>query len=243
MLSKQMAAVLALLGGDGARERSAGLADAAAAAAAAALGVDGIAAGMGTGPEGVVLAWGQQETSAALEDAQFTLGQGPCVEAVAAGTPILIPDLAAAAARWSAFTPAAAALGVCALFAFPLQIGAISVGVLLAHRSTTGPMSPQQLADALGLADAVTALLVHYASPGSDSADALPGAPHPGGAVPATYRAQVHQATGMISVQLDVSLAEALARLRAHAYVQDRLVADVAADVVARRLRFHRSDP
>jgi len=241
VLSKQMTAVLALLGGAG--ERAAGPADAAAAAAAAALGVDGIAAGMGTGPAGVVLAWGQREASAALEDAQFTLGQGPCAEAVAAGAPILIPDLAAAAARWPAFTPAAAALGVGALFAFPLQIGAISVGVLLAHRSATGPMSPQQFADALGLADAVTVLLVHHANPGTDPADALPDAPHPGRAAPATYRAQVHQATGMISVQLDVGLAEALARLRAHAYAQDRSVADVADDVVARRLRLHRSDP
>ncbi|MFD0630267.1 ANTAR domain-containing protein [Catenulispora yoronensis] len=53
-----------------------------------------------------------------------------------------------------------------------------------------------------------------------------------------TYRAEVHQATGMISVQLGVSLAEALVRLRAHAWAADRLLADVAADVVARRLRF-----
>ena len=71
-----------------------------------ALGVDGIAAGMGTGPAGVVLAWGRQETSAGLEDAQFTLGQGPCVEALADGAPVLIADLADAGERWPAFTAA-----------------------------------------------------------------------------------------------------------------------------------------
>jgi hypothetical protein len=243
VLSKQMTAVLALLGGVGARQRSAGLASAAAAAAVAALGVEGIAAGMGTGAAGVVLAWGQHETSAALEDAQFTLGQGPCPDAVAGGAPILIADVAAAAARWPAFAPVAAALGVGAVFAFPLQIGAISVGVLLAHRATCGALSTQQVADALGLADAVTVLLVHHASPDTDGAVALLGAPGPGWAAPATYQAQVHQATGMISVQLNVGLAEALARLRAHAYAQDRRVAEVADDILAHRVRFRRADP
>ena len=243
MLSSQMTAVLALLGGAGARERSACLAGPGAAAAARALGVDGIAAGMGTGPAGVVLAWGRQETSAALEDAQFTLGQGPSVEALADGAPILIADLADAGERWPAFTDAARALGVGAVFAFPLRIGAISVGALLAHRAAVGPFSAQQLADALALADAVTILLLHRAAPELDATGAAFDAPCPGWAAPSTYRAQVHQATGMISVQLDVSLAEALARLRAHAYARDRRVAEVADDVVARRLRFDKPEP
>ena len=243
MLSRQMTAVLALLGGSGARERSAGLAGAGAAAAAAALGVDGIAAGMGTGPAGMVLAWGRQETSVALEDAQFTLGQGPGAQALADGAPVLVADLAAAGARWPAFARAAQVLGVGALFAFPLQIGAISVGVLLAHRAARGPLSVQQLADALALADAVTVLMLHQAAPETDAAAAGQTGPCPGWAAPATYRAQVHQATGMISVQLDVDLAEALARLRAHAYAEDRRVAEVADDVVARRLRFDGPEP
>jgi hypothetical protein len=244
VVSNQMTAVLALLGGAGARDRSARLAGTAAAAAAAALGVDGIVAGLGTGPTGMVLTWGQQETSAALEDAQFTLGQGPCPDAVAGGAPVLIADLAAATTRWPAFTPTATALGVGALFAFPLQIGAISVGELLAHRAAPGALSPQQMADALALADAVTVLLLHRVPPESDGdEDVRLGEPRPGWAAPATYRAQVHQATGMISVQLNVDLAEALARLRAHAYAQDRRVAEVADDVVARRLRFDPSDP
>jgi AmiR/NasT family two-component response regulator len=53
------------------------------------------------------------------------------------------------------------------------------------------------------------------------------------------YRAQVHQATGMISVQLGVGQAEALVRMRAHAFRHRRALADVASDVVARRLRFN----
>lgn len=239
-----MAAVLALLGRIGTGEGDAGPADpGVAATAAAALGVDGVAAGMGTGPTGVVLAWGRLETCAALEDAQFTLGQGPCTDAMADGAPILVADLGDAAGRWPAFAPAAATLGVSALFAFPLRIGAINVGVLLAHRVAAGPLSPTQLADALALTDAVTVLLAHHAALEADGTVARSGAPGPGRAAPATYRAQVHQATGMISVQLDVDLAEALVRLRAQAYAQDRLVADVADDVVAGCLRFDQLEP
>ena len=238
MLSDRMTAVLALLDGRSGAEHDAGLSPAAAAAAAEALGVDGVLAGAGTGPQGVVLAWGRDKTSTALQDAQFTLGQGPGLEAVAAGAPVLVPDLADAASRWPGFVPAAEDLGVHAIFAFPLRIGAISVGVLTAHRAIPGPLPDGQLTDALALADAVTVLLLYRAPPGPGRIEAEPSAPRPDWAQPTTYRPEVHQATGMISVQLEVSLAEALVRLRAHAYGNDRPIAEVADDVVARRLRF-----
>jgi hypothetical protein len=111
--------------------------------------------------------------------------------------------------------------------------------VLTAYRAIPGPLADGQLADALALADAVTVLLLYQAPPDTDTdpVEAEPGAPQPDRALPVTFRPEVHQATGMISVQLDVSLAEALVRLRAHAYGNDRPIAEVAADVVARRLR------
>lgn len=49
-----------------------------------------------------------------------------------------VPDLADARGRWPGFADAAAELGVHAVFAFPLRIGMISVGVLLGHRVTLG---------------------------------------------------------------------------------------------------------
>ena len=235
MVSDRMAAVLALLDGD--RARGVNPPRAVAAKAALALGVDGICAGLGTGPSGLVLAWGHEAVGTELEDLQFTLGQGPGLDA-AAGSPVLIADLAAETARWPGFAPAAAASGVRAVFALPLRVGAISVGALLAHRAIPGPLVDGALADAFALADAVTLLLLHRESTGTDRAGSAGDGPEPGWAHPATYRAQVHQATGMISVQLGVSLAEALVRLRAYAYADGRLIAEVAADVVARRLRF-----
>jgi hypothetical protein len=236
MVSDRMAVVVALLDGD--RSRGASLPQAVAAQAAVALGVDGICAGLGAGTAGMVLAWGQEAVSTELEDLQFTLGQGPGPDAVANGAPVLVADLAATGVRWPQFAPAAAGLGIRAVFALPLRIGPISVGVLIAHRATPGPLAGGALGDAVALAVAVTALLVYQQTAGADPADRAADGSQADSARPVTYRAQVHQATGMISVQLGVSLAEALVRLRAHAYAEDRLIADVAADVVARRLRF-----
>ena len=247
MLSEQMVAVLALLDGAGAGGLSTELLPAAAAAAVA-LGVDGVSAGVGVGPQGAVVAWGREAVAVALDDLQFTIGQGPGLEAAAAGEPVLVSDLREQVSRWPGFVSGALELEVRAVFAFPLRIGAISVGVLTAHRAVSGPLVERQLVDALALAEAVGLLLLNWAP--ADTGDGGPredgpreDGPRPGWAQPVTHRAEVHQATGMISVQLDVSLAEALVRLRAHAYAQERPIAEVAADVVARRLRFQEPNP
>jgi hypothetical protein len=125
-------------------------------------------------------------------------------------------------------------LGVRALFCFPLQLGAVSLGVLTAQRATLGPLTPGQLNDALIVADAVTAALIRDTGRRSDFAQAEPHT--------ALHRAAVHQATGMISVQADVPLPEALAILRAHAYRSGTPLLATAEDVVARRLHF-RNNP
>jgi hypothetical protein len=54
----------------------------------------------------------------------------------------------------------------------------------------------------------------------------------------ADFHYVLHNSAGMVSVQLGVSITEALIRLRAYAFSNDRLLRDVAADVVARKLRF-----
>ena len=52
------------------------------------------------------------------------------------------------------------------------------------------------------------------------------------------HEAVVHQATGMVGAQLDVSMVMGLAVLRARAFSDSQPVAVVAREVVARRLRF-----
>jgi hypothetical protein len=173
------------------------------------------------------------DVSALVEELQYTLGEGPCVDAHLKDRPVLEPDLVnPGTARWLAFTPPAVAAGVRAVFGFPLQVGAVRLGALNLYRDQPGPMTDDQYADSLVLAGlAARAVLAMQA-------DALPGALAPELEDGANFRFVVHQASGMVAVQLGVSVGDALARLRAYAFATDRLVADVAEEIVTRRLRF-----
>jgi hypothetical protein len=133
--------------------------------------------------------------------------------------------------RWPRFDAAVLDAGVHAVFAFPLRVGAIRVGVLDLYRDTPGGLT-----EALAFADAATEVILHLQNhDGHDGAhSALTG--------PIDSRAEVHQATGMITIQLGVNLAEALLRLRAHAYATGRTVSAIAADVVNQRLHFDHSE-
>ncbi len=194
--------------------------------------VDGVAvtAVLGSGLRETVYA--SDQLASELEELTLTLGQGPGVDAFADG-PTLAADLTTSAclARWPVFAPAAASAGAGAVFAFPLRVGAIRVGVMDLYRAQPGGLDGKQFADALLLADTACALLL----------DAQPGRPRRNGRRPepaGLAHPEVHQATGMIIVQLRVTAAVALIRLRAYAYAHDRRLRDVAGDVVARRLRF-----
>jgi hypothetical protein len=167
------------------------------------------------------------EVSTRIDELQFTLGEGPCADAVTHGRPVLAADLAAneCASRWPAFAPAAVASGAAALFAFPLRVGAIRIGVMSLYRDRAGELTAPQLRSALVFADAAMLILLSRSANGGPEVDL-------------GRRAAVHQATGMVAVQLAVPLAEAFVRLRAHAYAESRSVDEIARDVVERRLRF-----
>jgi GAF domain len=172
-----------------------------------------------------------------MEELQFTLGEGPCVDASRSRRPVLQPELARTGAqRWPGFTPGALAAGVRAVFAFPLQVGGIRVGVLDLYRDVEGLLNSRGLAEALAFADAATSVLLQLqARGGRDGTEA--------GLVELIEdRAEVHQATGMVSVQAGLGLAAALVLLRAHSYAAERPILEVSRDVVARTLRFAPED-
>ena len=167
-----------------------------------------------------------------LEELQFALGEGPCIDAFASRRPVLEPDLGAGgSARWLGYAPAAHAQGVGAVFAFPLQVGAARLGVMDVYRRGPGMLSQESLVQALTFAEvAVETLLdaqgkavIGQAAEGLDRA------------LDSHY--VIYQAQGMTMVDLGVPLADALARLRAHAYTHDRPLQDIARDVVDGRLR------
>jgi hypothetical protein len=111
-------------------------------------------------------------TAATLEDLQFTLGEGACIEAALSGRPVLIPDIHdhGLNTRWPVFAAAVAEqTGVRALFALPLQLGTINLGVLDLYRDTPGPLRGHQLRDVVAAADTVTLMLLAGAARTSDA--------------------------------------------------------------------------
>jgi GAF domain-containing protein len=181
------------------------------------------------GTRGVCIA--SDPVSQHVDDLQFVLGEGPCMEAFEHRRPVLVTDVADTATRWPLYAPAAEQGGVRAVFAFPLQIGGARLGVLDVFRRDAGPLTADQLTDALLFTDVtVSAVLDRQESAATGRSDDLDAA--------IRHRAELFQAQGMIMVQLGVPLAEAMVRLRAHAYAQNRRLDELARDVVAGRIRF-----
>lgn len=166
------------------------------------------------------------------EELQLTLGEGPSCDAIRHRRPVLSADLVGAGTRlWPTFAPAAAELGVRGVFAFPLQIGAACLGVLDVYQDQPGGLPPDALFDALAFAEVALTLLLDDQREGQPAEElvGLDDGPTP----PALYQAQ-----GMVMIQLGVGLAEAMVRIRAHAYRHDRRLRDIAHDITAGRLSF-----
>ena len=172
------------------------------------------------------------ERMAVLEDLQFTLGEGPCQDAFQGRAAVLVPHLDDLAfARWPAFIAQARDSGVAAVFAYPLIAARSKVGVLTLYQDRAGDLSRDQSDDSEALADilALTILGMQSASPPGMLPIELDEA--------VAHRAEVHQASGMVAIQLRMPVGEAMAALRAYAFAHDQPLAGVAADIVARRLR------
>jgi hypothetical protein len=169
---------------------------------------------------------------AVLEDLQFTTGEGPCQDAFHTRTPVSASDLElGAAGRWPAFVDLAIASGIGAVFAFPLSSRGATVGVLTLYQDIAGALSQTQHENSVAVAEVLTETVLGLQEAEIDGqlAPALDGA--------VAYRAQIHQASGMVAIQLQVSAQEALTRIRAYAFANDLAVESVAADIVGRRLR------
>ncbi|MET9294745.1 ANTAR domain-containing protein [Streptomyces sp. NPDC003077] len=230
MVSEPMARLLrALHAGGGGAELATHCADV--------LGLDGVAVSLATEGGSAELVFSVGEEASRFEDLQFTLGEGPGPDAMRSGLAVFEPEWGrpGISARWPLLVPAAGDLPVRAVFCFPLSIGAIKVGVLTGVRLLPGGLSDTEWNEGRLLAETLTTLLLsrgahvpYFPNGGSPASSKEPWVLH---------RAVVHQATGMVSVQLGISLAEALLRLRAYAYGADRPIGAVAEDVVARRLR------
>jgi GAF domain-containing protein len=169
--------------------------------------------------------------AAAIQNEEFTLGEGPATEVRRQRRPVLVSDLRDVTSDWPQFVPAVAQLGIRAMYAIPLRIGAVDLGVLVLGGAKPRTMTSQELTDSLLLGDLIGRLVLDLQAGVTSESLAW--------ALDATdSQAVVHQATGMIAAQLNVGVAEALVRLRANAFATDRPIDEVATDIVAGRRRF-----
>ena len=209
------------------------------------LDVDGAAMSLLTGSVHRETLSATDATAATLEDLQFTLGEGACLEAASTGAPVLVPDIhdPGRSARWPVFAAAVTEqTDVRALFALPLQLGTINVGVLDLYRDTPGPLLRHELRDMVAAADTAMLLLLGSNSRADPDDDPVrtdgPRKDRQREEGLWIDRAEVHQATGMVLAQLAIPAEDAFARLRAHAFANRRRLSEVAHDVVDRRLVF-----
>ena len=171
------------------------------------------------------------------DEVQFTLGEGPCLDAVAHRAPVVVADLAdPAEARWPAYGPAMLGYEIRGVYAMPVVAAGEYVGALDFFQADPTVLDSKQVAGvvlAAELAQIPMLDLLHEdlhdaaATPGSDAWTELN----------TLTRAEVSQATGMLIAQLNIAAPAALVRLRAHAYATNRSATDVARDIIDRRLR------
>jgi hypothetical protein len=210
-------------------------------------GVDGAAVAVLTRSARIrELAYATDPLAQRLDELQYVIGEGPCLDAYLDDSPQHYPELyrMTQTSRWPTFAMEAAQLGVGALFAFPVPDGRQPMGILELYRRTAGGLDPGESESAQMCAVAIAHTMqsnwdTYVARAGNAQRaidlSAITAAARSEPADPFT-RTQIHVAAGMVALQLAVSTAEGIDRLRAYSYASGRSLSTIAADIIARRL-------
>jgi hypothetical protein len=172
------------------------------------------------------------DLAAHLDELQFDFNEGPCWDAIASGEPVSEPSLASAPSQWPNFGPAAAHSGVASIFAFPLKVGALSVGAIDLYSRTPLDLTPADRRRALGMSEVIGRRVLRQALQATASEIDEEGG--------VFSRRIIHQATGMVLAQLDVSAEDATVIIQSHAYGGGRSMKDLARAIIAGEVRFAR---
>ena len=170
------------------------------------------------------------ESSRLVEMMQLGAEAGPCIESYYTGQPVIVPDIGHGPAEWSRFRQSALEQGFAAVFALPLRLGETTIGTLNLFQSTVGAMDDDDLTAARAFADVATIGILHERSLRESTLvqQQLQNA--------LNSRILIEQAKGVIAYKNSVSVDEAFTLLRSFARSNQRGIAEVAADVVGRRL-------
>jgi hypothetical protein len=203
------------------------------------LGVTGVTVTADLSPAWPETRYSTDKLGARLAELQVTVGEGPSMDVWRENGPVLVSNLDTPAIqqRWPLFAPLAVEAGSCAMFALPMVVGTIRVGVFALHVARAGQLDQSTLLYSLAFAELAMQLQLDKRA-GAEAVEGMDGV----GFGLELRSPQVHQATGMISAQLDVSMEEAFNRLRARAFAAQLPLAELATEVVTRRLRFDLTD-
>ncbi|WP_245819575.1 GAF and ANTAR domain-containing protein [Rhodococcoides yunnanense] len=191
-------------------------------------GIDAAAMTLRVSPRAQDMLGSSSEWAGRLDEQQYTLGEGPGVQAFRDGIPTLVSDLRHAEERWPGFADAAQEIGAAAVFAFPLRVGGIKLGTVTLYRRRPGALAASTLTDAALLADLIMFALLEQAEFSKNAGEEWIR-------TVGSYQ-DVNIATGVLSAKLGVSLDDAFVRLRAHAFQQGRPILDLAREVLAQRI-------
>ncbi len=169
--------------------------------------------------------------AARLDELQFDLGEGPCWDALRTTRPVLMHDVRRdAPTAWPAFSAAIRGDDLSSLFAFPLCIGPLRIGALDMYSVAPVRLDPTQTLQVGAMADVVSRQVLRQAlnAVGGEYDEIGNG----------FSRRFIHQATGVVLAQLDLSADDARLVIQGHAFAASRTMMDVARDIVEGRLSF-----
>jgi hypothetical protein len=197
--------------------------------AVARIGVDAAAVTYRTTGAGLELLHTTDDVAERLAQLEMTLGEGPTFDAVASSLPTAVDDLRSPISthRWPLFATEAVVAGVRAVVAYPIVLGGTTYGAVGLYSRQPQRLSSEQHRVAEDLTELIGLALVD---------------PTSGQKVGTSFRMSVHQAAGMVMMQAGTSIHDALVMLRATAFAEDTRVTDLAADVIAGRRRFEKTE-
>ena len=184
------------------------------------------------------------EVASYVERLQFTYGEGPCLRAYHTGRPQFLtadellhtwPELYRDLTTLTPFR---------AVTSLPLLDNATRIGALDLYLPEPAGLNPGQLADAFTVAGLISAALAAARVYTAEAQLADPfDPPHGTHQQPMAGRVQVWKAMGLLNVHLQLTAPDALALLRAHAYATERLIDDLAHDIVTKRFPVEKLRP
>lgn len=172
--------------------------------------------------------------AARLDELQFDLGEGPCWDAMRSMRPVLMTDVRTESRQaWPTLSGAIDPDRLGSLFAFPLVFGPLRIGAVDLYSVEPVRLNPDQARRAGAMADVVSRhVLRHALNTSENEFDERPSL---------HSRRVIHQATGFVLAQLDISPDDARLVIQGHAFATSRSMMDIADDIVAGRMSFIRN--